>query len=153
MIIVSVDAAAVVQRYTYVRPDGSRRIFSDPFLDGGGNKLGGLARRRYAAVHVGIARATVSSGQPTGPAHGERHSGDLPRSHVKQILLSGRGTKRRGRVLFRWESCIRKREEKAGRAMCLAFASQSCRRGNRTSCVTSVGKEYGGYTIRMTSVT
>jgi hypothetical protein len=58
MIIVSVDAAAaaVVERYTYVRPDGSRRIFSDPFLDGGGNKLGGLARRRYAAVHVGIAR-------------------------------------------------------------------------------------------------
>lgn len=75
MIIVSVDAAAaaaaVVERYTYVRPDGSRRIFSDPFLDGGGNKLGGLARRRYAAVHVGIARATVSSGQPTGPARRE----------------------------------------------------------------------------------
>jgi hypothetical protein len=43
MIIVSVDAAAaaaaVVERYTYVRPDGSRRIFSDPFLYGGGNKL------------------------------------------------------------------------------------------------------------------
>lgn len=153
MIIVSVDAAAaaVVERYTYVRPDGSRRIFSDPFLDGGGNKLGGLARRRYAAVHVGIARATVSSGQPTGPAR--REALRRPTEVARQADFAFRGTKRRGRVLFRWESCIRKREEKAGRAMCLAFASQSCRRGNRTSCVTSVGKEYGGYTIRMTSVT
>jgi hypothetical protein len=113
MIIVSVDAAAaaaaVVERYTYVRPDGSRRIFSDPFLDGGGNKLGGLARRRYAAVHVGIARATVSSGQPTGPAHGERHSGDLPRSHVKQILLSAG---RSGGVVFSSDGKVASEREK-----------------------------------------